>query len=88
MQAYSIPHTNNTWLFFQARITHSCVQSTIQKLDLGKWLLQALKADLSHLGKRFWDPGYLECGIKGQSMEYKWSGLLSPMGRGMAGIDS
>lgn len=46
------------------------------------------KADLSHLGKRFWDPGYLECGIKGQSMEYKWSGLLSPMGKGVAGIDS
>lgn len=53
-----------------------------------KWLLQALKADLSHLGKRCWDPGYIECGIKGQNMEYKWSGLLSPVDKGVAGIDS
>jgi len=64
------------------------VQSIIQKLDLVKWLLQALKADLSHLGKRCWDPGYIECGIKGQNMEYKWSGLLSPVDKGVAGIDS
>ena len=88
VQAHSVPFANHTWLFFEARITHTCVQSTNQKLDLGKWLLQALKADLSHLGKRCWDPGYLGCGIKRQSTEYKWSGLLSPVGRGMAGIDS
>ena len=37
---------------------------------------------------RLSDIRYLECGIKGQSMEYKWSGLLSPMGKGVAGIDS
>ena len=57
VQAHSVPFANHTWLFFEARITHTCVQSTNQKLDLGKWLLQALKADLSHLGKRCWDPG-------------------------------
>lgn len=63
------PHpsqSTNTWLFFQARTVHTIVQSTMQKLGSGKLLMQALKANLSDLGKRIWDPEDPECGIEGR----------------------